>query len=160
MQEEIVQNRDPKIDIQQLPYLQGVIKEGLRLAPANGTRLSRIVPSGGWHFDGYYFPSGTTVGVSPPQLFYNDKVFPDSTVFRPERWLQPTAEMQWDFVPFSLGIRQCIARNLAMAELFMAVEKVVESEVLRGAKPVQDRIEVWEWFNVAMKGNKIELIWD
>lgn len=135
------------------------MKEGLRLAPANGTRFPRVVSSSGWNFDGYYFPPGTIVGVAAPQLLLNEKVFPDPTCFRPERWLKPSAEMQRDFVPFSVGIRQCIARNLAMAELFMAVKKVVESDVLMGARPAQDKIEVWEWFNVAVKGNKIELSW-
>lgn len=69
-------------------------------------------------------------------------------------------EMKRDLVPFSVGIRRCIAKNLATAELYMAVEKIVESDILRGAKVVQDKVEVWEWFNVAVKGNKIELIWE
>ncbi|KAL8703521.1 MAG: hypothetical protein Q9201_003306 [Fulgogasparrea decipioides] len=159
LREEISQNRDPKVDLQQLQYLQGVVKEGLRLAPANGTRLSRTVPRSGWHFNGHYFPPGTTVGVTAPQLFSNGDVFPDPAAFRPERWLEPSSRMQRDLVPFSLGIRQCIAKNLAMAELFMAVKRVAEADVLRGAKPVQDKIEVLEWFNAAVKGNRIEIMW-
>ncbi|KAL9586004.1 MAG: hypothetical protein Q9203_004017 [Teloschistes exilis] len=159
LRDEILQSRDSGLDVQHLPLLQGVVKEGLRLAPANGTRFPRVVSSSGWNFDGYYFPPGTIVGVAAPQLLLNEKVFPDPTRFQPERWLKASAEMQRDFIPFSVGIRQCIARNLAMAELFMAVKKVVESDVLRGARPAQDKIEVWEWFNVAVKGNKIELLW-
>ncbi|KAI4199309.1 MAG: hypothetical protein LQ350_004691 [Teloschistes chrysophthalmus] len=159
LRDEILQSRGSELDTQHLSLLQGVVKEGLRLAPANGTRFPRVVSSSGWNFDGYYFPPGTIVGVSAPQLLLNEKVFPDPTIFRPERWLKPSAEMQRDFIPFSVGIRQCIARNLAMAELSMAVKKVVESDVLRGARPAQDKIEVWEWFNVAVKGNKIELLW-
>ncbi|KAL8728081.1 MAG: hypothetical protein Q9181_005470 [Wetmoreana brouardii] len=158
LQEEISRNRDPKVDLQQLQYLQGVVKEGLRLAPASGTRPSRTVPENGWHFNGYYFPPGTTVGVAAPQLFSNGDVFPDPAAFRPERWLEPSSRMQRDFVPFSLGIRQCIAKNLAMAELFMAVKRVAEADVLRGTKPVQDKIEILEWFNAAVKGNRIEIM--
>lgn len=159
MREEILANRGKEIDIQQLPYIQGVINEGFRIAPANATRLPRVVPSSGWHFGGHYFPPGTIVGIASPQLFSNPDIFHEPTAFRPERWTTASAEMQRDLVPFSLGIRQCIAKNLATAELYMAVEKVVESDILRGAKAVQDKLELWEWFNVAMKGNKIELAW-
>ncbi|KAL9003456.1 MAG: hypothetical protein Q9188_003683 [Gyalolechia gomerana] len=159
LREEILANRGKEIDIQQLPYIQGVINEGFRLAPANATRLPRVVPSSGWHFGGHFFPPGTIVGIASPQLFSNPDIFHEPTAFRPERWTTASAEMQRDLVPFSLGIRQCIAKNLATAELYMAVEKVVEADILRGAKAVQDKLELWEWFNVAMKGNKIELAW-
>ena len=152
-------NRGEEFDVQQLPYLQGVIKEGFRLAPANTTRLPRVVPDGGWQFGEHFFPAGTTVGIAAPQLFFNPDTFPHPAAFRPERWRNPSAEMQRDLVPFSLGSRQCIAKNLATAELFMVVEKVVESDVLRGAKTVQDEVKVWEWFNVAFKNNKLEVVW-
>ncbi|KAL8660288.1 MAG: hypothetical protein Q9202_006699 [Teloschistes flavicans] len=159
LRDEILRSQDSELVIQDLPLLQGAVREGLRLAPANGTRFPRVVPRSGWHFDGYYFPPGTTVGVNASQLLFNEDVFPDATAFRPERWLKASAEMQRDFIPFSVGIRQCIARNLAMAELSMAVKKVVESDVLRGAKPAQDKLEVWEWFNTSVKGNRIDLVW-
>ncbi|KAL8806558.1 MAG: hypothetical protein Q9223_003319 [Gallowayella weberi] len=158
LRNEILEHREVDCDIQQLPYLSGVVKEGLRLAPAN-THLPRIVPSHGWHFDGYFFPPGTVIGVAAPQLFSNPQVFHDPTAFRPERWANSSAEMQRDFVPFNVGIRQCIAKNLATAELFMAVKHVAESDVLKGAKPVEDKIDCYEWFNTTFKGNKLELIW-
>lgn len=45
-------------EAQSLPYLQGVIKEVLRLHPAVGTILPRFVPKGGLELAGYYFPPG------------------------------------------------------------------------------------------------------
>ena len=63
-------------------------------------------------------------------------------------------------MPFSLGIRQCIARNLAIAQLTMAVEKIVESGVLNGARVKNERVDVVEWFNVKIEGNKVEVVWD
>ncbi|KAL8954901.1 MAG: hypothetical protein Q9183_006877 [Haloplaca sp. 2 TL-2023] len=155
-----IANRDPNTDAQSLPYLTAVIKEGLRLAPVQGTRLPRIVPSTGWSFSDHYFPPGTVVGVSQPILFANEEVYPDVKAFRPQRWDKPTPEMQRDFVPFSLGIRQCIARNLAMAQLTMAVEKIVESDVLKGARVKREKLDVVEWFNVKIEGNKVEIVWD
>ncbi|EMD88119.1 hypothetical protein COCC4DRAFT_33582, partial [Bipolaris maydis ATCC 48331] len=37
-------------DAQALPYLNAVVKEGLRLSMANPTRLPHVVPAGGWTF--------------------------------------------------------------------------------------------------------------
>lgn len=122
-------------------------------------RLPRVVPRSGWHFDGHYFPSGTVVSVAFPHLFFDPEVYQDPMIFRPERWEKASKEMQQDLIPFSVGIRQCIAKNLATAELFMAVKQVAESDVLRGAEPLDDKIETYEWFNMAVKGNRIDLVW-
>ncbi|KAI1334920.1 cytochrome protein [Xylariaceae sp. FL0016] len=74
---------------QEMPYLQAVIKEVLRLHPAVGVILPRVVPDTGANLGGYFFPKGTVVGCSGWALHYNkDKVErPDE--FLPERWLSP-----------------------------------------------------------------------
>jgi hypothetical protein len=61
---------------------------------------------------------------------------------------------------FGAGSRACIARNLANTELYMGTERLVESGVLRGASACQEKIEIFEWFNSSVKGEKIELIWE
>lgn len=157
---------DPDRNPQTLPYLDAVIREGLRLAMANPTRLPRTVPAQGFQFTDnigktYRFPAGTQIGAQILTLHMNPKVFPDPLAFRPERWLEdPTPEMQRDFIPFSLGQRQCIARNLAMQELFLAVRAIARENVLAGAKPVSDKIELLEWFNSKVIGERIDLIWE
>jgi cytochrome P450 len=45
---------------QQLPYLQATIKEALRLHPAVGQILARIVPEGGAELAGKFFPAGVS----------------------------------------------------------------------------------------------------
>ena len=68
--------------------------------------------------------------------------------------------MHRDLIPFSLGSRQCIARNLATAELTLALRGIAESGVLDGAKAVGSSIEILEWFNSKVKGEKIEITWE
>lgn len=158
LRKEILDNRSA--DVQTLPYLSGVIKEGLRLAMANPTRLTRIVSSNGLNLQELpSIPAGTSVGISAYTLHLNPKVFSNPHEFLPERWLQPTPDMLRDSVAFGIGSRQCIARNLAVAGLFWAVESLVKNDVLRGARPVKDRIEILEWFNARVKDKKIELVW-
>lgn len=45
-------------EAQEMPYLQAVIKEALRIHPVTGQILSRIVPAGGATICGRYFPAG------------------------------------------------------------------------------------------------------
>ncbi|KAK3109792.1 hypothetical protein LTR53_016571 [Teratosphaeriaceae sp. CCFEE 6253] len=78
---------------QQMPYLQAVIKEALRVHPAVGQPLSRIVPPGGAEIAGRYFPAGSSIGVNPWVLHRNPDVFgDDADAFRPERWLDEDRE--------------------------------------------------------------------
>lgn len=158
--QEILENshvQDP-IDVQSLPYLRGVIREGLRLSLANPSRFPRLAPPGGWTFNGYYFPAGTVVACAPSELHLNPSVFSNPSEFMPERWDGPSAEMLRDHIPFGLGSRQCIARNLASAELFAAVKRCVEERVLDGATAL-GQIEIIEWFNSKVQGGKIEVMW-
>ncbi|EXJ69943.1 uncharacterized protein A1O5_07016 [Cladophialophora psammophila CBS 110553] len=153
-------------ELQSLPYLRGVVKEGLRLSMANPSRLPRVVPKGGWTFKNnmsnntdYYFPAGTEVSCTPYSLHLNERVFRDPRSFVPERWLEPSDEMLRDAIPFGLGSRQCIARNLATVELFCAVARVVEANVLHGASTVKSSIDILEWFNSKVVGERIDLVW-
>lgn len=146
-------------DVQALPYLNAVVKEGLRISMANPTRLPHSVPIGGWTFKGTYFPAGSIVGCSAFELHFNNSIFPEPQFFNPERWLEPSEDMAKYWFAFGAGSRACIARNLATMELQLATERLGRTEVLKGAKVVQEEIEIYEWFNSKVKGEKIELIW-
>lgn len=47
-------------ETQQMPYLQAVIKEALRMHPATGLPLGRVVPSGGKVIADHTFPEGVS----------------------------------------------------------------------------------------------------
>ena len=146
-------------EAQAIPYLRAVIQEGLRLSMINPTRLPRVVPTGGWAFGGFSFPEGTIVGCSSYMLHHDSTVFPDPFKFKPERWLDPTEEMAKSSFAFGAGTRSCIARNLANAQLYVAIRRTVEADVLRNARPVQDKLERLEWFQSRFKTGKVELQW-
>jgi cytochrome P450 len=145
--------------VQSLPYLRGVVQEGLRISMANPSRLPRVVPADGWEYNSSKIPAGTEVSCTPFELHFNEDVFPDAQSFKPERWLDATDEQKRDSIPFGLGPRQCIARNLATVELYCAVQRLVEEDLLRGAACTDNEIKILEWFNSAVIGHKIELSW-
>jgi cytochrome P450 len=153
--------RSGRQDIQSLPYLSGVVKEALRISMANPTRLPRVVPERGWAFKSTHIPAGAIVGCSAFELHYNPTAFSSPFEFRPERWLDKniTADGNKHFLPFGAGSRVCIARNLATTELYMVMERLALTDVLQGAEPCQDKVEIYEWFNSSVKGHKIELVW-
>jgi cytochrome P450 len=55
---------------QKMPYLQAVLKEALRMHPATGLPLGRVVPEGGSVIAGKRFPAGVGIPVSGSPLFF------------------------------------------------------------------------------------------
>ncbi len=104
-----------------MPYLQAVIKEALRLHAATGLPLWRDVADGGMEIGGVYFPEGTTVGLNTWCAHYNEKVFGfDAGEFRPERWLEAEAdadgrrleEMNAYYLPVSFALTlECLTNE-------------------------------------------------
>ncbi|KAF1832670.1 cytochrome P450 4A10 [Decorospora gaudefroyi] len=147
-------------NVQALPYLNAIVKESLRISMANPTRLPHVVPAGGRTFKDVFFPARSIVGCSSYELHFNPEVFPGPKSFRPERWLDATEAMSKSWFAFGAGSRACIARNLATLELQFVTESLARSNVLCGARAVQNEVEIYEWFNSKVKGEKIELVWD
>ncbi|KAK7424501.1 hypothetical protein QQX98_000466 [Neonectria punicea] len=118
LRDELRQNE--QIPFEQLPYLDAVVKEGLRVFPSIPMSLPRCVPTGGKQIGGYWLPGGTIVSCQPYSMHRMDeKAFPDPDAFDPERWLEEEglAERNRLFFAFSNGGRACIGRHLAMAEM-------------------------------------------
>ncbi|KAK4862890.1 hypothetical protein LT330_003023 [Penicillium expansum] len=107
-------------DLRNLPYLNMVITETLRLYTAVPFGLPRAVPSEGANFNGYFLPSGATVSTQSYSLHRDPTIFPDPYTFNPERWENPTKEMKDISIPFGGGSRICIGLHLARIELRLA----------------------------------------
>ncbi|KAJ4250192.1 hypothetical protein NW762_012007 [Fusarium torreyae] len=96
----------PFPETQSMEYLQACIKEALRLHPATGLPLERIVPQDGVVLSGTYFPAGTVVGVNTWVAHRNQDVFgSNADEFVPERWLSQSKEklslMEANWMPIS-----------------------------------------------------------
>lgn len=112
LHEEIVQN--PGLKLNDLPYLDAVIKEALRLFPPIPMSLPRYVPREGSTISGYELPGGSIVSCQAYSLHLLDEdVFPDADKFLPERWLQKEGEVERNrlFFAFASGGRGCIGKK-------------------------------------------------
>ncbi|PLB53864.1 benzoate 4-monooxygenase cytochrome P450 [Aspergillus steynii IBT 23096] len=107
--------------VQNLPYLNAVITEALRLyppVPLGGPRVSK-----GAYVDGTYIPEGTEICTSLFALHHNPEYFNAPWEFIPERWTEPGCTDKKEAVqPFLVGSRSCIAKYFAkqMMQLTLA----------------------------------------
>ncbi|KAL7936142.1 cytochrome P450 [Trichoderma chlorosporum] len=128
--------------LEQLPYLNAVATEGLRLSYGVSARTARIaaeedlVYRGAWTPKGsklpvsleYVVPRGMAIGMTSTIMHHNEDVFPDSHSFIPERWLvkgKQRRDMDHSFFSFGKGSRQCLGMNLAYCELYLALTALV-----------------------------------
>jgi cytochrome P450 len=104
------------------PYLDGVIKESLRLRTVPGGVPRRTVKT--MVVDNKQIPKGWLINWCPVLTHYYDpKTYKEDgshydirTGFEPERWMsEETAPTE--FIPFGASHRYCLGANLAMAEM-------------------------------------------
>lgn len=112
--------------VKDLPYLDAVIKETMRVHSTSSLGLPRVVPPGpGVDILGQHFPAGTVLSVPAYTIHHSKEIWgPDAEGFRPERWASLSEKQKGAFVPFSYGPRACVGRNVAEMELALIVSNV------------------------------------
>lgn len=115
---------DPRA-IDELPTLNAILKEVLRLYAPSPGMFPRITPPEGAMIDGFHIPGGVSVSASSYCLHRNEEVYPDAESFKPERWLADntkgvdgiagtkTEQNKW-FWAFGSGPRMCIGSHFAV----------------------------------------------
>lgn len=116
--------------IDRLPYLAAVLQETFRVHTLGPGPMPRVCPAP-YPAGDVVLPKGTIV-LCQLYLYHRDElVFPNAMCFVPERWLQGaeldeafaarTARMNRRIMAFGRGVRMCLGKNLAIAEMKMAV---------------------------------------
>ena len=135
-------------ETQKLPYLDACIQESLRMHPAAGLILERIVPAQGIDILGHSIPGGTIVGCNAWVVHRRPEIFGlDVDTFRPERWIEATPEkvreMKGAMLQFGAGSRSCIGRNISLLEIY----KVVPSFLRRFKVEMEEPGRSWRTWN-------------
>ncbi|KAJ4301925.1 hypothetical protein N0V90_004021 [Kalmusia sp. IMI 367209] len=112
--------------LENLPYLSGVVNEGLRCETFLVTRFARTIVEPLPYKD-FVIPAGTSIGCAPYLQNNNAEVFPEPEKFRPERWIEARerGENLTKYLgTFVKGGRMCIGINLAYTELYLTVAAI------------------------------------
>ncbi|KAL3290695.1 Cytochrome P450 [Colletotrichum asianum] len=119
------QNMPSWSSLSQLPYLSACITEGLRMAYGTPQRLPRVfdkpITYGDWKI-----PARVPISMDIYSISHDEKIFPESFEFIPERWLgQPLAPdgrpLSHYLAAFGKGSRSCVGMQLAYAELYIGL---------------------------------------
>ncbi|KAH6680345.1 cytochrome P450 [Halenospora varia] len=124
---ELTQN--PAKSFNDLPYLDAIVKESLRLFPPIPMSQPRYIPPGGRTIDSVFIPGGTVVSCQAWSVHrLNETLWSDAEEFMPERWIASGSEtldgMNKSFFAFGAGARGCTGRHLAIAEMKTLLREV------------------------------------
>jgi benzoate 4-monooxygenase len=121
-------------EIQEIPYLRAVLEESWRCRPPVARGLPRRTTGQGTTIAGHFIPPDVTVSAPIYALHRNETLFRRPLDFIPERWLpdeefgkdeQEAKNLKEYCIPFSLGPRACIGRNLAYMEVSIVIAALV-----------------------------------
>lgn len=107
----------------QLPYVEAVIKETMRMWPMIPGPLERYLGNS-ITVAGKVVPPGVIASTSALDQGLLEDVYPSAREWNPDRWLDADARMKLNWTPFGYGSRICPGQNLAMTELRYMVSAI------------------------------------
>uniref|UniRef100_A0A1S3CH32 Uncharacterized protein n=1 Tax=Cucumis melo TaxID=3656 RepID=A0A1S3CH32_CUCME len=116
-------------DLPNLPYLQAVVKEALRLYPA--VPISMRACRQDCTIDNYDIPKDTLVAVNLFTIMRDPKIWENPNKFNPERFTgdveyEIKGQQNFNFVPFGGGRRACPGSTLAFSFIRNLIATMVQ----------------------------------
>jgi cytochrome P450 len=104
--------------LKQMPYLDQVLKEVLRLIPPVGGGFRTVIQD--CEFNGYSIPKGWFVLYQINRTHQDQGIYQQPEQFDPDRFSPERAEDKskpFSYVPFGGGMRECLGREFAKLEM-------------------------------------------
>ncbi|KAJ0402270.1 hypothetical protein ATCC90586_005097 [Pythium insidiosum] len=123
-------------DIQDLVYLEAVVKESMRLNPVVGITTRTAAVDTTLH-DGTFVKAGTRIVLSNYVQARLPSVWgPDATEYKPERWIDPSTGKIRQFSPFKFAVflagpRTCLGMKFALMEMKVTLAALLSKFELR-----------------------------
>jgi len=113
--------------IKDLPYLEGLLRETLRLHPATPLTANRTTQKE-QILNNLRIPPGVLIMTDLVTMSYDPNIWGDPLNVRPERWFQEnmTKEQRSSWMPFTMGPRICIGMNFSLFEQKMFVVSLLK----------------------------------
>jgi cytochrome P450 len=129
--------------LEQLPVLDRVLKESMRLLPASA--YSHRVSAEPVDLGPLRLQQGTPVIFSQIITHHLAELFPDPEHFRPERW-RTIAPSPYAYFPFAAGPRMCLGAGLALMTLKITLATLLQQHHVR----VVPGAAINAWVNATM----------
>ena len=116
-------------ELEKIPLLAAVVKEGVRLHHGLSARTPRIAPNEALIYKQWRIPAGIPVSSVQALIHLNSDIFPQPRSFCPDRWLDNGhlhTRLDAFLLSFGRGARACLGINLAYAELYIALAALVQ----------------------------------
>ncbi|KAJ3656159.1 hypothetical protein Zmor_015256 [Zophobas morio] len=142
-------------DLQNMKYLELVIKESLRLYPSVPVYSRNLCDE--LKYDGTTFPRGVTLLIFAYGIHRNSKYFKNPEMFNPDRFADIDGKLPYAYIPFSAGPRNCIGQKFAMLEMKCTISKILRKFKLKPATPRHTLVLAAESVLKSANGVKISL---
>ncbi|BAY24957.1 cytochrome P450 [Calothrix sp. NIES-2100] len=104
--------------LQQMHYLDQVLKEVLRVIPPVGGGFRQVIQS--CEFNGWRIPQGWSVLYQIGKTHQDTSIYTEVQEFNPQRFAPEQAEDKakpFSYVPFGGGVRECLGKEFAKLEM-------------------------------------------
>jgi cytochrome P450 len=120
----LLQGQAPSLEqMEQLPFLDRVLKESMRVLPASAySQRINVEPV---QIGPLQLPKGTPIIFSQIITHHMPDLFPQPEKFLPDRWLGWTTS-PYAYMPFAAGPRMCLGGPLAMTTLKVTIPLIVQ----------------------------------
>ncbi|GAB2270148.1 hypothetical protein Dimus_005056 [Dionaea muscipula] len=117
-------------DLPNLPYLQAVVKETLRVHPPGPLLSWARLAVHDTHVGPHFIPAGTTAMVNMWAITHDEKVWSDPDEFKPERFIQedvPIMGSDLRLAPFGSGRRVCPGKALGLVTVQLWLAQLLQN---------------------------------
>ena len=117
-------------DLAQMPYLECVLKESMRLLPVTTVFARQSTEAVSWTTSGCdrNIPKNVGVLISPWTLHRRADIYPDPLTFQPDRFnLNVRSQLpKFAYLPFSGGNRICLGQAFAMTQMRINLATILQ----------------------------------
>ncbi|GMN39332.1 hypothetical protein TIFTF001_008554 [Ficus carica] len=141
-------------DIDNLPYLNAVVKETLRLHPPVPLLVPREAKND-TNFMGYSIPKNTKVLINAWAIGRDPDAWDDPLCFKPERFLASKLDYKgqdFEYIPFGAGRRICVGLALAHRLLHVTLGSLIhEFEWKLGGQVTPETLDMKERLGITSR---------
>ncbi|KAF2292560.1 hypothetical protein GH714_025581 [Hevea brasiliensis] len=147
-------------DIENLVYVQAIVKETLRLYPPGPLAVPHEA-SEDCLIGGYHIPKGTRIFPNLWKLHRDPKIWKNPDEFIPERFLTNHANLDvtgqnFEYIPFGSGRRSCPGLNFAIQAIHLTLARLLQGFTL--TTPLNEPVDMSEGLGITLpKATPLEI---